>query len=156
MYSEEGGLRLVDEAVVANWVTGGLEMFFEGSWSQICSGGFDAADVNVACRQLGYEAGSVLVRDLTSAGTASLRSVPVFPAVAIDSSGCTGSEERLLDCNQDGSSADESFGGCSGPESFGLRIACVTGTAPDAGAESPSYTSLHGQFVTVASLNASR
>lgn len=41
---------------VANWDFGRLEIFFEGSWGQVCGSQFSDADATVACRQLGYTA----------------------------------------------------------------------------------------------------
>eukprot|EP00892_Ulva_mutabilis_P008497 jgi/Ulvmu1/6019/UM260_0003.1 len=56
----EGELRLVNQTTVANWRMGRLEVFFEGSWSQVCGVQFDGADAEVACRQLGLAGGTVL------------------------------------------------------------------------------------------------
>ena len=143
--AEEGDLRLVDEAPVANWMTGLLQVFFEGSWSQVCNGFFDVADANVACRQLGFGAGTVVPQFLSEADLATLQSTPVFPEIAITSSGCTGSEERLVDCEQEVNatpaySFDDTFGrDCLSSNGAGLRIACVAspvpGTTPVAASE---------------------
>ena len=136
--AEQGDLRLVDEGPIANWLTGLLQVFFEGSWSQVCGGRFDAADVNVACRQLGLGAGTIMPQLLSDADLIRMQSTPVFPEVAITASGCTGSEERLVDCGQEiSTSSDEFFDNnfirdCVYSRSAGLRIACV-GT-PEQGA----------------------
>ena len=41
-------------------MTGLLQVFFDGSWSQVCGGRFEVADVNVTCRQLGVGAGTIV------------------------------------------------------------------------------------------------
>ena len=35
------------------------EIFLEGAWQQICAAGFDRAEADIACRQLGYGTGTV-------------------------------------------------------------------------------------------------
>ena len=130
-HAEDGDIRLVNEAPIANWMTGHLQVFFEGSWSQVCNGFFDVADANVACRQLGFGVGTVVPQFLSEADLATLRSTPVFPEIAITASGCTGSEERLVDCGQEEDQtldyrADFTFGrDCLNSIGAGLRIACV-------------------------------
>lgn len=121
----EGELRLVNQSAVDNWVQGRLEVFFEGTWSQVCGFAFDAADAEVACRQLGFLAGTSLS---TFAAEAPAQDVLVFPRAAITKSGCNGSEARLVDCPVDTTlnSFVERRGGCygSGPGQ-GLYLACV-------------------------------
>ena len=58
-YVEEGDVRLMDHSTVANWQMDRLEVFFEGSWSQVCAREFDGPDADVACRHLGFGAGTV-------------------------------------------------------------------------------------------------
>lgn len=50
--AEESDVRLADEEGVANWKTGRLQVFLEGSWSQVCTASFDDVDANVACCHL--------------------------------------------------------------------------------------------------------
>eukprot|EP00892_Ulva_mutabilis_P007288 jgi/Ulvmu1/4931/UM204_0002.1 len=121
----EGDLRLIDEAPVANWVTGRLQVFFEGSWSQVCAGSFMAPDANVACRQLGFGAGTTIPQFLSDAERVVLQSTPVFPEIAITASNCAGTEERLLDCS--GELNPEFFFGrdCLNSNGLGLVIGCV-------------------------------
>lgn len=126
----EGDVRLVNEKTIENWVTGRLEVFFEGSWSQVCDGDFGSADANVACRQLGFGAGTIEERFLTDDEYAELGATPVFPEVAISASGCTGTEERLIDCAQeldDYPTYSLYFFGrsCFDSDGRGLHIACV-------------------------------
>lgn len=114
------------------------EVFFEGSWSQVCAARFGAADSNVACRQLGYGAGTV-VPQFTS--QSSFDAPPrLVPPVAFTLVGCTGSEERLIDCGPDESEDYEirpKVGtGCLGTsfEDMGLFLGCVTTYTQEDGA----------------------
>eukprot|EP00892_Ulva_mutabilis_P004968 jgi/Ulvmu1/2843/UM144_0008.1 len=122
--AEEGDVRLVEQSTTDNWQIGRLEVFFEGSWSQVCAGGFGGADANVACRQLGFGAGSVGPTSINGAQPAPDRLV--YPEVALTQLGCTGSEATLLDCPAD-MSGGFFFGGdgCFDSTSTGLIIACV-------------------------------
>eukprot|EP00892_Ulva_mutabilis_P004965 jgi/Ulvmu1/2840/UM144_0005.1 len=130
--AEEGDVRLVEQSTTDNWQIGRLEVFFEGSWSQVCARGFGGADANVACRQLGFGAGSVRPSRINGAQPAPDRLV--YPEIALTQLGCTGSEATLLDCPADMS---EGFffggGGCFNSDSMGLMIACVA--EPESGEE---------------------
>eukprot|EP00892_Ulva_mutabilis_P001585 jgi/Ulvmu1/11427/UM076_0001.1 len=126
--AEQGDLRLVNRDSIDNWVQGRLEVFFEGSWSQVCSYAFDAPDANVACRQLGFGAGTVLSEFAEDAA----RPQPnprVYPEVAISKPGCDGAEDRLLDCPVD--QRPDNFiprtdqRGCYSSSDPGLYLACV-------------------------------
>ena len=121
-------MRLVDGAEVANWVTGRLEVFFEGSWSQVCSAEFDSADADVACRQLGYGAGAV-AGDPVNANTVfnglANATKGVLPEAAITLSGCKGDEASLLDCPAEKGGLNPLIRGCTGETSLGLKLACV-------------------------------
>ena len=124
--AEEGDLRLIEEAPISNWMTGRLQVFFEGSWSQVCAGLFDPADANVACRQLGYGAGTVVPQFLSDAEFAALASTPVFPEVAITGSGCNGTEQSLLDCGPDLDYLGSFFNrDCLNSGGAGLVLGCV-------------------------------
>lgn len=95
MHVVEGDARLVEQSSVANWQIGRLEVFFEGSWGQVCAGSFGVADVTVACRSMGFGSGTIgpLVRNLDTP-----RERFVFPEVAATRVGCTGQEANLLEC----------------------------------------------------------
>ena len=130
-FAAEGDLRLVDEVSVSNWQIGRLEIFFEGSWSQVCARDFDGPDADVACRQLGFGAGTVGPNRANGAPVMDDR--VVFPVVALTSPGCNGTEESLLGCG--------SFFGlisrftdrdCFGVNDPGLTLACVA--TPEEGA----------------------
>ena len=124
-------MRLVNETTLENWQVGRLEVFFEGSWSQVCRGAFDGADADVACRQLGYGSGTVF-----ASGTAGVAARSVFPEVAVTLPGCTGAEASLLDCGPE----PEVPGGRNRPRACfdgfdkGVVLACVaqaiTGLSP--------------------------
>ena len=98
--AEDGDVRLVEPSMLANWQIGRLEVFFEGSWSQVCANAFDGPDANVACRQLGFGAGTVLPADpgRFRGRVAPSNSEMVVPEAAITAVGCNGSESKLLDC----------------------------------------------------------
>ena len=70
--AEEGDLRLVGETAFANWQLGRLEVFFEGSWSQVCGLLVSSADVAVACRQLGFTGAGMHVAYVRGIGNAAL------------------------------------------------------------------------------------
>ena len=60
-------MRLVGMTNITNWETGNLELFFEGSWGQVCAAGFVGPDAAVACRQLGYTAAGASIPFYTMA-----------------------------------------------------------------------------------------
>lgn len=140
-------MRLVNETAVGAWQVGRLEIFFEGSWSQVCGSGFDVADADVVCNQLGYGAGTIHVNAELSGFDQSeslFDATGVYPRVALTSPGCTGSEARLLECPVDvekiSSPGPNNIRGigCFGPGRIGNRresglvIACVR--EPESGA----------------------
>ena len=120
-------MRLVNETTLENWQVGRLEVFFEGSWSQVCRGAFDGADADIACRQLGYGSGTVF-----AIGTAGVAARSVYPKVAVTLPGCTGAEASLLDCGPE----SEVPGGrnraraCFDDFDKGLVLACVAQPLP--------------------------
>lgn len=136
--AEEGDVRLVDEAKDANWVTGFLEIFLNGSWRRVCEAAFAAADVAVACRQLGYGAGTV-ARGLPSPGWRSSTAVDSkfgkrYMHDAVIWPSCTGHEAVLMDCREkmwetEGPWRADQWGlmsrGRCAAVGVGLRLACV-------------------------------
>ena len=130
----EGDLRLIDQGEIDNWTTGRLQVFFEGSWSQVCATGFDAPDANVSCRQLGFGAGAVMPHALSTEDLDEFRRTNIYPEVAITGVSCAGTEERLIDCSvDDGPRASDNFDSgnmfgraCLNSVGEGLVIACVT------------------------------
>ena len=118
---------MVNMARVANWVTGDLQLFFDGAWGEVCSGLFQGPDADVACRQLGFGAGTVgyFGSDMDYEG---------FPEVALTSVGCNGTEVTLLECGPDLAVDMFDRRQCAGMSVSGLRLACVEeevdGTVP--------------------------
>eukprot|EP00892_Ulva_mutabilis_P004969 jgi/Ulvmu1/2844/UM144_0009.1 len=120
--AEEGDLRLVEQSTVANWLIGRPEVFFDGTWSAVCSGGFDEADANVACRQLGLGAGTVGLED---SGNDYAVDLTVLPPIALTSLGCTGMEARLVDCGVQTDSGLDIYSNYGDGCSTDFRLACV-------------------------------
>ena len=140
--ADEGELRLFDEEAISNWVTGRLQVFLDGSWSQICAGEIGAPDADVACRQLGYGAGTVVPPSLVSAERAGLRTNVRFPEVAITSSGCTGSEDRLVNCSRNATSIFSRE--CVNSDGYGVVLACVR--SPEEGVRHTPVSSVEGSW----------
>ena len=127
-------MRLMDQSTVDNWQMGRLEVFFEGSWSQVCARKFDGPDGNVACRQLGFGAGTVGPTDANGAQQQTETTL-VFPEVAITAPGCNGTESNLLECGPEpGRLSTFETRDCFDSGNPGLLIACVAepldGTLP--------------------------
>lgn len=126
-------MRLVDGGEVSNWKFGKLQVFLEGSWSQVCSTNFGPEAVAVACRQLGYGEGTLLPQPLQEYYYEPLASTIIFPQVGIIGVDCAGNEERLVDC----STALDTFRDfmlsrdCFSSDSSGLELACVAGQLPE-------------------------
>ena len=90
---------------------------------------FNGPDADVACRQLGFGAGTQQPQLLRSSGPAAecAPDLDVFPVVNLSGPGCNGSEATLLGCR-----ADPAFGigvgsqqECFGTGRPGLRVRCV-------------------------------
>lgn len=114
-----------------SWVLGRPEIFFEGSWSQICRARFDGPDADVVCRQLGFGPGTISPVPVALPEASPL----VFPPAAVTLPGCDGSEQTLLECGADtrgiGARTDSVTRDCLEEREFaldvrpGLTIACV-------------------------------
>ena len=66
-------------------------MYFNGEWGTICSDGWDATDVGVACRQLGFGS-SGLTRQFG----------PGSGVILMNNAACLGNESMLIDCSYTG------------------------------------------------------
>eukprot|EP00892_Ulva_mutabilis_P004970 jgi/Ulvmu1/2845/UM144_0010.1 len=126
--AEEGDVRLVAQSTVRNWQLGRPEIYFEGSWSQICAASFGAPDAVVVCRQLGYSTGTA--NSFQAGSFAPTDGTLVFSEVAVTAPGCNGAEANLLECGPDPNTdirqttVTIASRECLGA-SAGLRIACV-------------------------------
>lgn len=134
---------MTDANEIDNWTTGLLQVFFEGSWSQVCATGFDAPDANVACRQLGFGAGAIVPKALSTVQLDELRRTNIYPEIAITGASCMGTEEKLVDCGVDSNGTVEhttrlevSGRDCLNSEGDGLVVGCVAAPlqSPSAGA----------------------
>lgn len=109
-------------------MSGRLEIFFEGSWGQVCASDFNGVDANVACRQLGFGAGTVFPADPARfrGGVPPVRPDRVVPEAVVTAVGCNGSESTLLDCPLEMQGADL-FDDltCLTATGIGLIIGCV-------------------------------
>ena len=82
-----GDVRLRDGG--AAW-QGRLEIYANGEWGTVCDDRFGLPEVQVVCRQLGYDDGRALYRKDVVDGDASL-------PIHLDDLSCSGDEESLLD-----------------------------------------------------------
>ena len=129
MHAAEGDARLVEQSTVANWLIGRLELFFEGSWGQVCAGSFGAADANVACRSMGFGSGTIGPLEINLNNPT--RERLVYPEIAVTSLGCTGQEENLLQCPGEMDIRGDDYypydsDGCFDDIGRPLVVACVT------------------------------
>ena len=136
---------MANEIASAPWVSGRLEIFFEGSWSQVCGLGFDGFDADVACRQLGYGQGTANAVRRTAVGESEFlefrRVNGSFAEVAVTKVGCTGAEESILECGGDSIIDGLRTRECDEERDPGLFLSCVE--EPVAG-ESTAWLT-HGQ-----------
>ena len=90
---DDGDVRLVNGATPNE---GRLEMYHDGQWGTFCDDYWTDDDADVACRQLGYEQGSVPNggRFLRSHFGAADEGVPIW----LDNLLCNGDESGLMDC----------------------------------------------------------
>ena len=110
---------------------GRLEILHDGQWGTVCDDYWDKEDADVACRALGYEAGSVdeakrFRRAYFGAGE---ESVPIW----LDNLQCTGSEASLLECPR-GRNLEVGEHNCKHREDVGVRCkapAPVDGALPE-------------------------
>eukprot|EP00892_Ulva_mutabilis_P001727 jgi/Ulvmu1/11555/UM078_0048.1 len=135
--AEEGELRLVGRVDVNGFATGGVQVFLNGAFGAVCTQNFGAPEARIACRQLGFPSGVVLrgiLSETVDERTAAEREIFFAPFV-LGALGCSGEEERLVDCPLD----EAESRGCSvvgdsrAPPSFAM-VACGFGTEAEDGA----------------------
>lgn len=95
IYTNTGG-RSIDPFTLRlfpnpNSSSGILEVYLYGAWGTVCRSGFDQAAANVACRELGFPRGGLV---LSSSITFGSGTGPVW----LDSVGCHGNEQTLSAC----------------------------------------------------------
>ena len=97
---------------------GRLEILHDGQWGTVCDDYWDEKDADVACRALGYEAGSVdeAKRFRRAYFGAADETVPIW----LDNLQCTGSEASLLECPR-GRDLEVGEHNCRHREDVGVR-----------------------------------
>eukprot|EP00892_Ulva_mutabilis_P004922 jgi/Ulvmu1/2801/UM141_0009.1 len=123
---KEGDLRLLEQVTIENWITGELQVFFEGSWSQWRMSTADSARLTDTLRPRSHD----LAADFaTSAGADGIDAVDA--EVAVTNSGCRGCEARLLDCPVFRNVLRRGVSRvCKSTSSLPLCLACVADALP--------------------------
>ena len=124
-----GDLRLRDGRSASS---GRLEVYRKGRWGYVCDDYFGDEEGAVACRQLGYAG---LVEVLAGFGSSS-------DDFLMDDVACTGSENRLIDCQFRGD-----FHNCKAAEAVGVFCSTGVNQAPG-GAPTITGTAQVGQTLT--------
>ncbi|MBJ95113.1 MAG: hypothetical protein CMP23_11660 [Rickettsiales bacterium] len=90
----DGDLRL---AGTGSGFEGRIEIYYSGQWGTICDDSWGTADAQVACRQLGLPSESA-----EAVGNAAFGPGDESMEIWLDNVGCSGSEQRIEDCDHDG------------------------------------------------------
>ena len=139
----DGDLRLVDGKTENE---GRLEIYHDGKWGTIVDDYWTDVESDVACRQLGYDAGSVgnSGRFLESHFRKAASDVPIW----LDDMNCTGDENRLVNCEHPPWGEHNARG--DHKEDVGLRCALRRPRVQDVPALSgPGTDLLYGEGETV-------
>ena len=139
----DGDLRLVDGKTENE---GRLEIYHDGQWGTIVDDYWTDVESDVACRQLGYDAGSGgnSRRFLKSYFGGAATSVPIW----LDDMNCTGDENRLVNCEHPPWGVHNARG--DHVEDVGLRCALRRPRVQDVPALSgPGTDLLYGEGETV-------
>ncbi|XP_016398909.1 galectin-3-binding protein A-like [Sinocyclocheilus rhinocerous] len=107
---QEGRVRLVGDLPSS----GRVEVYHDGQWGTVCDDGWELAEAQVVCRQLGFP-GAISV---TTGGQYGEGSGPIW----LDDMNCKGSESSLSECSFKGWGVTD----CSHKEDAG--VVCETGT----------------------------
>lgn len=89
MIQNFSGVRLLDGGDVTQH-KGRVEIYYNGSWGTVCDDGWDLADANVVCRQLGFER-ALKATKLAAFGEGTGKIWMTYVR-------CTGSESALREC----------------------------------------------------------
>ncbi|XP_067280213.1 galectin-3-binding protein A-like [Pseudorasbora parva] len=108
--TQEGRVRLVGD----HPSSGRVEIYHDGQWGTVCDDGWDLAEGQVVCRQMGF-LGAISV---TAGGQNGEGSGPIW----LDDMNCKGSESSLSECSFNGWGVTD----CSHKEDAG--VICQTGT----------------------------
>ena len=121
--SPEGRIRLVGGSDIA----GRVEICHDGRWASICGEGWDTADANVTCRQLGYTSGRL--PHIGYGGTTRNAWMRLF--------NCTGREDMLVNCSSrdDDGAINDVWNLCVRQEDF-ASVKCFLGELADLGPRS--------------------
>ncbi|XP_072025363.1 LOW QUALITY PROTEIN: uncharacterized protein [Amphiura filiformis] len=119
-HSEDAGVRCVDSANAvqirlvggSNNNEGRVEVFYSNAWGTVCDDFWDVNDARVVCRQLGLPHGAAEAIGNAAFGQGS-------GEIWLDNVQCTGSENRLDECNHRGWGIEN----CDHREDAGVR--CV-------------------------------
>ncbi|XP_026064709.1 galectin-3-binding protein A-like [Carassius auratus] len=106
---QEGRVRLVEDLPSS----GRVEVYHDGQWGTVCDDGWELAEAQVVCRQLGFP-GAISV---APGGQYGEGSGPIW----LDDMNCKGSESSLSECNFKGWGVTD----CSHKEDAG--VVCETG-----------------------------
>lgn len=79
-----------------NRLAGRLEICYNNTWGTVCDNQFDAADAQVACRELGFTSNGAQVL-----GTSGYQDGEVSQWIWLDQVQCTGRELTLSSCRHD-------------------------------------------------------
>ena len=122
----DGDLRLVNGATPNE---GRLEMYVDDQWGTICDDYWTDDEADIACRQLGYEQGTVKNggRFLQSHFGAADEGVPIW----LDNLICDGDESDLIDCPRAWQIEGTALGqhNCSLEHLEDVGVRCLTGEA---------------------------
>ncbi|XP_071505154.1 neurotrypsin-like [Diadema antillarum] len=89
----DGEIRLLGGTVAGE---GRVEIYHNGEWGTVCDDRWDINDAAVVCRQLGYREAS------GAPGSAYFGRGNTTQTIWLDEVACSGSEQRLSDCQFDG------------------------------------------------------
>eukprot|EP00892_Ulva_mutabilis_P005895 jgi/Ulvmu1/3678/UM017_0093.1 len=132
----EGELRLVSREDINGYATGAVQVFLGGQWGAVCSARFDDRDAAVACRQLGFLSGTAANRPgdfffvpLVQGRRPEVAEVVEVPFL-LENLGCSGSEERLVDCGPQANGGAPPGAGCTPFEDNYAFAICGMTTGP--------------------------
>jgi len=91
-----GTAKLEKLTKTSEYVIGRLELFNMGQFSPVCNTGFSSDSAIVACKQMGYDSGSLITPDPEKHITKAIDDSSPFSASEVK---CSGTEKKLSECN---------------------------------------------------------